>query len=96
MFGKRSTNAAPPPPRRETAPTPSQPVPILSEPDKQLRQEAPVQEEMVISADEKRKSDEYYATKSMVFGALIEAIDLAQLARLDQEAARDEIRDIVN
>ena len=96
MFGKRSTNAAPPPPRRDAAPIPSQPVPVLSEPDKQLRPEMPHQEEVVISADEKRKSDEYYATKSMVFGALIEAIDLAQLARLDQEAARDEIRDIVN
>ena len=31
----------------------------------------------------------------MIFGALIEAIDLAQLARLDGEAAREEIRDIV-
>ncbi len=31
-----------------------------------------------------------------MFGALIEAIDLAQLARLDAEAAREEIRDIVN
>ena len=43
-----------------------------------------------------RKSDEYYQTKSMIFGALIEAIDLAQLSRLDAEAAREEIRDIVN
>ena len=32
----------------------------------------------------------------MIFGALIEAIDLAQLSRLDAEAAREEIRDIVN
>ena len=31
-----------------------------------------------------------------MFGALIEAIDLAQLARLDADAAREEIRDIVN
>ncbi len=30
------------------------------------------------------------------FGALIEAIDLAQLARLDADSAREEIRDIVN
>ena len=34
--------------------------------------------------------------KGTVFGALIEAIDLSQLARLDAEAAREEIRDIVN
>jgi pilus assembly protein CpaF len=41
------------------------------------------------------RSDEYYVTKSMVFGALIEAIDLSQLSRLDGESARSEIRDIV-
>ncbi len=45
---------------------------------------------------EARKSDEYYQTKSMIFGALIEAIDLAQLSRLEPEAAREEIRDIVS
>jgi pilus assembly protein CpaF len=42
-----------------------------------------------------RRSDEYYITKSMVFGALIEAIDLSQLSKLDGESAREEIRDIV-
>ena len=41
------------------------------------------------------RSDEYYVTKSMIFGALIEAIDLSQLSRLDGESAREEIRDIV-
>ena len=45
---------------------------------------------------ETRKSDEYYITKSVIFGALIEAIDLAQLSKLDPENAREEIRDIVN
>jgi pilus assembly protein CpaF len=45
---------------------------------------------------ETRKSDTYYDTKSAIFGALIEAIDLAQLARLDADSAREEIRDIVN
>ncbi len=32
----------------------------------------------------------------MIFSALIEAIDLAQLAKLDGESAREEIRDIIN
>ena len=32
----------------------------------------------------------------MIFGALIEAIDLAALSKLDQESAREEIRDIVH
>ncbi|CAN7731873.1 CpaF family protein [Bosea sp. LjRoot9] len=42
------------------------------------------------------RSDEYYQMKSMIFGALIEAIDLSQLAKLDGESAREEIRDIIN
>src|SRR5688500_5311420 len=48
------------------------------------------------TAVDSRRSESYYETKGTVFGALIEAIDLAQLARLDAEAAREEIRDIVN
>jgi pilus assembly protein CpaF len=47
-------------------------------------------------APEVRRSDEYYQTKSLIFGALIEAIDLSQLSKLDSENAREEIRDIVN
>jgi pilus assembly protein CpaF len=43
-----------------------------------------------------RRSETYYEVKGTIFGALIEAIDLAQLARLDADSAREEIRDIVN
>jgi pilus assembly protein CpaF len=42
------------------------------------------------------RSQGYYEVKAAIFNALIEAIDLAQLARLDAESAREEIRDIVN
>ncbi len=48
------------------------------------------------SISEIKKSDEYYVTKSLIFGALIEAIDLSQLSKLDTDSAREEIRDIVN
>jgi pilus assembly protein CpaF len=48
------------------------------------------------SASDSRKSDSYYEVKGAIFGALIEAIDLAQLAKLDVDSAREEIRDIVN
>jgi len=44
----------------------------------------------------KAKSEDYYDVKTSIFSALIDAIDLSQLARLDAEAAREEIRDIVN
>ncbi|WP_231573607.1 CpaF family protein [Thermopetrobacter sp. TC1] len=43
-----------------------------------------------------QRSEEYYNIKSMIFNALIDAIDLTQLSQLDPESARDEIRDIVN
>jgi pilus assembly protein CpaF len=45
---------------------------------------------------ESRRSETYYEVKGTIFGALIEAIDLSQLARLDTDSAREEIRDIVN
>jgi len=42
------------------------------------------------------KPANYYDIKSSIFNALIDAIDLTQLGQIDREAARDEIRDIVN
>jgi len=51
---------------------------------------------MIPSSVDSRHSDTYYTVKGTIFGALIEAIDLAQLARLDADSAREEIRDIVN
>ena len=41
------------------------------------------------------RSDNYYDIKTIIFSALIDAIDLTQLGQLDRGAARDEIRDIV-
>ena len=49
-----------------------------------------------ILATDTRRSETYYEVKGTIFSALIEAIDLAQLARLDADASREEIRDIVN
>jgi pilus assembly protein CpaF len=42
------------------------------------------------------RSEDYYQVKTMIFSALIDTIDLAQLAQLDVDSAREEIRDIVN
>ncbi len=49
-----------------------------------------------VEPEAKHKSDSYYDIKSTIFNALIDAIDLTQLGQLDRDAARDEIRDIVN
>jgi pilus assembly protein CpaF len=95
MFGKRSAAAASLPEARfQPAPVPVQ-VPVLSEANARPRAEIRPDSAAPISIDV-QKSDEYYKTKGMILGALIEAIDLSQLARLDADSARDEIRDIVN
>ncbi len=41
------------------------------------------------------RSEKYYEVKTTIFNALIDTIDLGQLARLEASAAREEIRDIV-
>ena len=48
-----------------------------------------------ISSLETRRSDAFYEVKTSIFNALIDTIDLSQLAQLDTDAAREEIRDIV-
>lgn len=47
------------------------------------------------SVSDENRSEEYYKTKSMIFSALIDTIDLGQLSQLDADTAREEIRDIV-
>ena len=61
-------------------------------------QRAPVPQIVQAPVAKKRtpRNSEYYDTKSQVFSALIDTIDLSQLAKLDSESAREEIRDIVN
>src|SRR4029079_2312605 len=69
-------------------------APLVSAPPAQRRTpDAPAAAPVVT---EVRHSESYYETKGTIFGALIEAIDLAQLAKLDADSAREEIRDIVN
>ncbi len=84
-----AAGAADAPPPRATAPaTPAPPparraveAPALAAPPKRVQRE---------------RSESYYDTKSQVFAALIDTIDLSQLAKLEPDAAREEIRDIVN
>ncbi|MFT3997196.1 MAG: ATPase, T2SS/T4P/T4SS family, partial [Asticcacaulis sp.] len=44
----------------------------------------------------REQSDYYHATKTAILNALLNTIDLSQLAQLDQKAASEEIRDIVS
>ncbi|MHC2090114.1 CpaF family protein [Methylobacterium sp. CM6244] len=94
MFGRRSTGTA----VAATIAVPSAPKPSASIPvlDDHAAEAKKPQAERPVSVRETVKSEDYFRTKSMIFGALIEAIDLAQLSRLDVESAREEIRDIVS
>ncbi len=85
MFGKRSgaSGALPNTPQKPAGAAPAVTAAL---------QQAPAPP----PAPEPRRSEDYFQTKSMIFGALIEAIDLSQLSRIDADGAREEIRDIVN
>ena len=92
MFGKRSAGAgqAPNLNARVPAAAPAAPRKLETAP-------AAIDERKVAQvAETATRSEDYYQMKSMIFGALIEAIDLSQLAKLDSESAREEIRDIIN
>ncbi|MDR7037169.1 pilus assembly protein CpaF [Methylobacterium sp. BE186] len=88
MFGRRQSAAAAPAVAAPASKAPALQVPEPAAPRRPEPVAAPPAEQV--------RSEDYYRTKSMIFGALIEAIDLAQLARLDTETAREEIRDIVS
>ena len=49
----------------------------------------------VRSPEAAARDKDYFQTKSAIFNALIDSIDLSQLATMEQESAREEIRDIV-
>jgi pilus assembly protein CpaF len=96
MFGKRTsfggnTQAAParsaPPAVPELERAPVHPVPISTERAKP--------EEAADAAEPAGRDKAYFQTKSSIFSALIDSIDLSQLAAMDQDSAREEIRDIV-
>jgi pilus assembly protein CpaF len=100
MFGKRSTlgSATPPAEPKRPAPSAASGGVLTLAPTRAnwASQTPPPGKAAPIAMPETPRSEEYYATKSTIFGALIEAIDLSQLAKLDPENAREEIRDIVN
>jgi pilus assembly protein CpaF len=94
MFGKRTSDTA-------TRSAPQAPVSSVgpgttaAEP-KASAQRAPPPPPPVVPEPQRRHSEEYYDVKTTVFNALIDTIDLTQLAKLDVASAREEIRDIVS
>jgi len=94
MFGRRS-NSPKNQAQKLTAPQPEARVSVHDQ--KANVQEAAVQPEAApLPADDRRRSEDYYDIKTTVFNALIDTIDLTQLSKLEEPAAREEIRDIVS
>ncbi len=99
MFGKRTSFGGNTP--GVTSPRPRPPVQPLV-PAERLEMvrtpEPPKRNDEVIdvrSPETAARDKEYFQTKSAIFNALIDSIDLSQLATMEQESAREEIRDIV-
>src|SRR5665647_1451508 len=109
MFGKRSTDAAS---TSRVLPSPAAPVSaasMVSEPKAAVGKvsAAPVAKAPNAPAakapnapaageQQRRHSEEYYDVKTTVFNALIDTIDLTQLAKLEAAAAREEILSLIH
>ena len=96
MFGKRGNEGsgkaggtiAPPPP--VAAPSSSSAPAVFVEPQReQTRQQVAPPPMQTPQRKRPARTDEYYDTKAQVFSALIDTIDLSQLAKLDTESARE-------
>ncbi|MEL6258604.1 MAG: ATPase, T2SS/T4P/T4SS family, partial [Pseudomonadota bacterium] len=85
--------AAPKPPA--SAPSQAKPAPEPEAVKPKPKPATPPPPDMATVAEIDNRSEEYFRTKSTIFNALIDTIDLGQLAQLDQDNAREEIRDIV-
>ncbi|MAU95931.1 MAG: protein kinase [Fulvimarina sp.] len=98
MFGKRgnekasSGNVATMPRPVEPQQPAAAPRPVAAPAPQRPSQPAPAAATRAAT----ERTPEYYDRKSQVFAALIDTIDLSQLAGMEQDAAREEIRDIVN
>ncbi|MBL4595147.1 MAG: Flp pilus assembly complex ATPase component TadA [Robiginitomaculum sp.] len=75
----------------DAVPPPLKPQQAMAPPAKSV---APKQPDPA-QAEAAPRSEEYYAIKTTIFNALIDTIDLSQLAQLDTTSAAEEIRDIV-
>src|SRR5688572_24262045 len=108
MFGKRGNDGfgkggsisppvqTPAPAAAPVAAIERQAAPVLAEPAREAMPVTRAQPSPPPVRKKAARTEDYYDTKSQVFSALIDTIDLSQLAKLDNESAREEIRDIVN
>ena len=110
MFGRRTAPAAdapPPPQKTKAAAAPAREAAPAAAPKPKAKTAAAAAPPRVAAVSQQKskavqpieiggRSDEYFQTKTTIFNALIDTIDLSQLGQLDTESAAEEIRDIVN
>src|SRR5436309_13813930 len=107
MFGRRSAasdlprtppvmRAEPAPAKTASAPPPAGDVSPPPPPARVNGATAPPPPPRSLPRISEPRADDYYQIKPTIVNALIDTIDLAQLAQLDPDSAREEIRDIVN
>ncbi len=100
MFGRRSGSEVATPraavPVAAPAPAPMPAAAVSAAPAAPEEMPAQEMQNPAAQAQSRQRSEEYYDVKTTVFNALIDTIDLTQLAKLDAAAAREEIRDIVS
>src|SRR5436309_6323106 len=107
MFGRRSAasdlprtppvmRAEPAPAKTASAPPPAGDVSPPPPPARVNGATAPPPPPRSLPRISEPRADDYYQIKPTIVNALIDTIDLAQLAQLDADSAREEIRDIVN
>jgi len=106
-FGKTPTSKAPAAPKpdapKAAAPKPTSPAggvavktrPAAAKPSPKTAAPLTVKPAAQVETVGAERSAEYYEIKTTIFNALIDTIDLSQLARLDNDTAAEEIRDIV-
>ncbi|RDE10018.1 CpaF family protein [Pelagibacterium lacus] len=94
MFGKRTSFGG------NSQPAPARPAPTAMPEFERAGAVSPAEKpaesaEAIETVDKANRDKGYFQTKSSIFNALIDSIDLSQLAAMDQDSAREEIRDIV-
>jgi pilus assembly protein CpaF len=100
MFGKRGNSGTIAPSPLPAAKGSATLVPLLD--DRLEERKSAIREvsrlapsETIVVPAERNRTNQFYDLKAQIFSALIEAIDLSQLAKLEPQAAREEIRDVV-
>jgi pilus assembly protein CpaF len=99
MFGRRTSGPSTPPsrplPQQQPAAAAPAPAKVQEAKPSAVSASAAAAQRQEPVEPQRRHSEEYYDVKTTVFNALIDTIDLTQLAKLEADAAREEIRDIV-